>query len=129
MNLQECIARVLPLDQEASLACEKRWDSIAKPLKSLGKMEANLIQIAGILQKNGTPVVAVTSSGENSLNRIADYNLFVPAKDAAFRSGAMASRTAQLYIIDLLYALYCSLNYDENIQKIQQTRISSNNVS
>ena len=48
MNLQECIARVLPLDQEASLACEKRWDSIAKPLKSLGKMEANLIQIAGI---------------------------------------------------------------------------------
>ncbi len=88
-----------------------------------------MIQIAGILQKNGTPVVAVTSSGENSLNRIADYNLFVTAKETVFRSGAMASRTAQLYIIDLLYALYCSLNYDENIQKIQQTRISSNNVS
>lgn len=82
-----------------------------------------MIQIAGYLQKNGTPVVAVTSSGENSLNRIADHNLFVTAKETVFRSGAMASRTAQLYIIDILYALYCSLNYDESIQKIQQTRI------
>lgn len=82
-----------------------------------------MIQIAGILQKNGTPVVAVTSSGENSLNRIADYNLFVTAKETVFRSGAMASRTAQLYIIDILYALCCSLNYEESIQKIQKTRI------
>ncbi len=82
-----------------------------------------MIQIAGILQKNGTPVVAVTSSSENSLNRIADHNLFVTAKETVFRSGAMASRTAQLYIIDILYALYCSLDYDESIQKIQQTRI------
>lgn len=82
-----------------------------------------MIQVAGILQKNGTPVVAVTSSSENSLNRIADHNLFVTAKETVFRSGAMASRTAQLYIIDILYALYCSLNYDESIQKIQQTRI------
>lgn len=82
-----------------------------------------MLQIAGILQKNGTPVVAVTSSGENSLNRIADYNLFVTAKETVFRSGAMASRTAQLYVIDLLYAIYCSLDYDEIIQKIQKTRI------
>ena len=82
-----------------------------------------MLKIAGILQKNGTPVVAVTSSRENSLNRIADYNLFVTAKETVFRSGAMASRTAQLYIIDILYALYCSLDYDESIKKIQQTRI------
>lgn len=82
-----------------------------------------MLQIAGILQKNGTPVVAVTSSGENSLNRIVDHNLFVTAKETVFRSGAMASRTAQLYVIDLLYAIYCSLDYDEIIQKIQKTRI------
>ncbi len=88
-----------------------------------------MLQIAGILQKNGTPVVAVTSCGENSLNRIADYNLFVTAKETVFRSGAMASRTAQLYIIDILYALYCSLHYDETIQRIQQTRIDSADVS
>lgn len=48
MNISECIKNIQPLDREACLACEKRWDSIAKPLKSLGKLERDLIQIAGI---------------------------------------------------------------------------------
>lgn len=48
MNLEECLKQIQPLDQEAGRACEKRWDSIAKPLKSLGKLESSLIQIAGI---------------------------------------------------------------------------------
>lgn len=36
------------LDEEAMKAGQKKWDSIAKPLHSLGKMEDILIQIAGI---------------------------------------------------------------------------------
>ncbi len=48
MRLNECLERIRPLDREACLACERRWDSIAKPLKSLGKIEENLIQMAGI---------------------------------------------------------------------------------
>uniref|UniRef100_UPI00402AC623 nicotinate-nucleotide--dimethylbenzimidazole phosphoribosyltransferase n=1 Tax=[Ruminococcus] torques TaxID=33039 RepID=UPI00402AC623 len=35
-------------DQEAVCAAQKRWDSIAKPLHSLGKMEKIVMQIAGI---------------------------------------------------------------------------------
>lgn len=83
-----------------------------------------MLTIAGILQKNGVPVIAVTSSNENSLNKIADYNLFVSEKETVFRSGAMASRTAQLYIVDLIYALFCSTDYDHYAEKIQQTRIT-----
>lgn len=48
MKLEECIKEIKPLDQAAMKACEARWDSIAKPLKSLGKIETSLIQIAGI---------------------------------------------------------------------------------
>ena len=48
MRLSECLGKNHPLDKEACLACERRWDSIAKPLKSLGRIEENLIQIAGI---------------------------------------------------------------------------------
>lgn len=36
------------LDLHAMEICKKKWDSIAKPLHSLGKMEDYLIQIAGI---------------------------------------------------------------------------------
>lgn len=80
MKIKECLNLIQPLDREACLACEKRWDSIAKPLKSLGKMETNLIQIAGIqrtskirLQKkalvvmcadNGVVAEGVTQTGQ-----------------------------------------------------------------
>lgn len=48
MRLEEYLEEIKPIDETAKKECEKRWDSIAKPLKSLGKIEANLIQIAGI---------------------------------------------------------------------------------
>lgn len=80
MELKECLKLIQPLDREACLACERRWDSIAKPLKSLGKIEDHLIQIAGIqrtsqvrLQKkalvvmcadNGVVAEGVTQTGQ-----------------------------------------------------------------
>lgn len=48
MTLKDTIAAIKPLNAEAMELASKRWDSIAKPLHSLGKMETMLIQIAGI---------------------------------------------------------------------------------
>ena len=48
MTLEEAIAKIRPLDHNAMEIAQKRWDSIAKPLHSLGKLETLLIQIAGI---------------------------------------------------------------------------------
>lgn len=48
MTLQEAVSNIEPLDQKAMVIAQKRWDSIAKPLHSLGKLETLLIQIAGI---------------------------------------------------------------------------------
>ena len=48
MTLEETLARIKPLDKNAMDVAAKRWDSIAKPLHSLGKMEKLVIQIAGI---------------------------------------------------------------------------------
>lgn len=48
MELQAAIKEIKPLDQEKMEAASKRWDSIAKPLHSLGKMEKIVTQIAGI---------------------------------------------------------------------------------
>jgi len=43
INLNEIISGITPANQAAFAACEKRWDHIAKPVGSLGKLE-NLIQ-------------------------------------------------------------------------------------
>lgn len=46
---------ILPLDQEAMNIAQRRWDSIAKPLGSLGLLEKIVVQCAGLL---GTPDVS-----------------------------------------------------------------------
>ena len=39
MLLEKTIAEIVPLDQSAMDAAWRHWDSIAKPLRSLGKLE------------------------------------------------------------------------------------------
>ena len=48
MTLEEAVSKIKPLDEEKMEAARKRWDSIAKPLHSLGKMEDMITQIVGI---------------------------------------------------------------------------------
>ena len=56
MTLEEILKQIRPLNKEAMESAGKRWDSIAKPLHSLGKMENLVIQIAGIQE---TPDISV----------------------------------------------------------------------
>lgn len=48
MNLLERMKDIRPLCQQSMAEAEKRWDNLAKPLKSLGTLESDIIQIAGI---------------------------------------------------------------------------------
>ena len=45
MTLEEARKKIKPLDEEKMETARKRWDSIAKPLHSLGKMEDLITQI------------------------------------------------------------------------------------
>lgn len=48
MTLEEAKRAIKKPDQKAMELCQRRWDSIAKPLHSLGKLEDDLVKIAGI---------------------------------------------------------------------------------
>lgn len=54
--LEEAIQNKNTMDQEAMAQARRRWDSIAKPLNSLGLLEDYLVQIAGI---TGSSEIAV----------------------------------------------------------------------
>ena len=54
MTLEEVIQGIVPADQEAMNRAKARWDSIAKPLGSLGALEDAVIRIAGM---TGSPDV------------------------------------------------------------------------
>lgn len=48
MRLEEALRRVGPLNHDAIEEARHRWDSVAKPLGSLGRLEELIVQIAGI---------------------------------------------------------------------------------
>lgn len=52
MKLEEALKLIEPVDEVAINQCKNRWDSIAKPLHSLGKLEDGIIQIAGIIRSH-----------------------------------------------------------------------------
>lgn len=48
MTLEQTINRIRPADADAMARAWKHWDSIAKPLRSLGLLEEAVVQLAGI---------------------------------------------------------------------------------
>lgn len=60
MNIIEWIDRIVPVDKLAMKQAEEHWDSIAKPLNSLGILEETIIKIAGII---GNPEVSLEKKG------------------------------------------------------------------
>ena len=46
--LTQQLAQIGPLDQRAMEEAQRRWDSIAHPLNSLGLLERDIVHIAGI---------------------------------------------------------------------------------
>ena len=50
ITLDEALKRVGQPDRKAMELAKKRWDSVAKPLGSLGALEDAIIRIAGILK-------------------------------------------------------------------------------
>lgn len=95
--LQETIHRIQAADQEAMKASEAHWDTIAKPLKSLGRLEEYVIQIAGMQRTpkvtlgkkalvvmcadNGVVAEGVTQSGQEVTAIVAEN--FLDTKSCA----------------------------------------------
>ena len=48
MKFEEALSKIRKLDDEALEHARQRWDSVAKPLRSLGMLEEAIIKIAGI---------------------------------------------------------------------------------
>ena len=75
-------------------------------------------------QRHNCPVVAVTKvDGSSKLATMADAVLGVAASEPLVRSGAMASRMAQLMVVDALYAAYVASDYERATYVIKQNYI------
>jgi DNA-binding MurR/RpiR family transcriptional regulator len=74
------------------------------------------LQIADILRKNKTPIIAITSIGENSLKGFADCTLSISTREKLYSKIASYSIDNSIHLVlDILYSCLFKLNYKENL--------------
>jgi DNA-binding MurR/RpiR family transcriptional regulator len=85
-----------------------------KTLETYKSMEA--------AKKRGATTISITKYGKSPLGDLADINLYTASVEKSLRTGAIASRIAQLTIIDILFIGIARNNYNEISKYIQTTR-------
>ncbi len=81
-------------------------------LISMSGRTEEILEIANLAKKCGTPIIAITKFGGSRLSQDADILLSISAPEIALRSGAMSSRIAQLMAVDVLFSAVAFLDYD-----------------
>lgn len=84
-----------------------------------GTRETGLVLDAG--RARGAFGVVVTSNPESALARRADVVLTTTARESRYRSGAMASRIAQLMVVDCLFVAVARLRHADTTDALRRT--------
>jgi DNA-binding MurR/RpiR family transcriptional regulator len=71
--------------------------------------------------RRGATTVALTNFPGSPVARMADHVLTTAARETTFRSGAMASRLAQLTVVDCLFVGVAQRTYDETTAALAAT--------
>lgn len=74
-------------------------------------------------KNQGATVIALTKFGPSPVAELADVNLFTSSTEKSIRSGAMASRIAQLNVVDILFVSIASRRQQEVIPLLEKTRL------
>ncbi|HPE68065.1 MAG TPA: MurR/RpiR family transcriptional regulator [Thermotogota bacterium] len=80
-----------------------------------------IVDIARIVKNNGGAVVAITGYERSPLARFSDFALLTPTRESPFESGALRSKVAQLYVLELLSTALYWKNREGGNKVIQAT--------
>lgn len=81
----------------------------------------DILESARVAKQSGATIIAVTKYGKNTLSEAADIKLFLSSPETSMRSGAMASRIAQLNLIDIIFSGVASMEYPKIKNKLNRT--------
>lgn len=66
---------------------------------------ADIVDAVSAAKAQGSRIITITQAGESPLEKLADARLFTAARETAWTEEAMASRIAQLTILDALFVI------------------------
>ena len=118
-------SRLVAHDLAQKLLCAKNMHEGDMAIAfSYSGLTQEVLDCTAEAQRHNCPVVAVTKvDGSSKLATMADAVLGVAASEPLVRSGAMASRMAQLMVVDALYAAYVASDYERATHVIKQNYI------
>lgn len=79
------------------------------------------VQALRCAAEQGAVTVAISKFGSNPLAALADVKLFTSSSEAGMRRGDMASRMAQLHVVDILFTGLVSEHFDEYVPKLERS--------
>ena len=80
-----------------------------------------ILELATALKENDVEFITITKNAINSLQKMSKYNLYVSSKESLYRSSAVTSRTATLYLLDIIYNICVVLDFDNTTNSINKT--------
>lgn len=81
-----------------------------------------IVQALEVAKEAGATTICITNQIDSPVCQVSDIRLYTAAHEPAFRSGAIASRVAQLSVIDVLFIAVAQARYDESLRYLEQTR-------
>lgn len=78
-------------------------------------------RMLAVARGQGAAAIAVTNSTDSPVAQAASIVLGTSVRETPFRSGAMASRIAQLTVIDCLFTAVAQRRYDETVNALRVT--------
>lgn len=86
------------------------------------------IELAQVVKNNGAKIIVITSHAASPLAKLGDVVFISISEETEFRSEALASRIAQLSIMDSLYVILMFINRDKAQQSIAKIRRSISKI-
>lgn len=75
-----------------------------------------------VAKEQGAKTICITSVPDSPVSKVADIKLYTAATESIFRGGAIASRIAQLSVVDVLFIGVALQRYDEAVENLARTR-------
>jgi len=120
--------------EQAYVAANSSPNDCAILISYSGEISESL-QIAKILKRNKTPIISLTSIGENTLKSFADCTFSITSREKLYSKIATYSTNNSIHLIlDILYSCLFKINYNynleykTNISKIIDTRFTTSNL-
>lgn len=83
-----------------------------------------LIEVLRVVKQTDAKVIGITSSLGSPLTELVDETLLTSSKETPFRGSALASRMAQLSVIDVLFLGVATAEYDNTLNALNKTRLA-----